>query len=161
MNKKYRIINDNGEGIYEVVCDKSNIRYYVNEQKKTVAAVMEDAVNEFRNELDRLLDKTFGFTWETNKYYDYALHYIKRVYRGKAHCIRNDVFDVETGMRVAREHMLANYYLDRTIAFGAVLEKFEEFLSELDYRTEMSFERAEKFILASDAHYDNAHSELE
>ena len=158
MNDKYKIINDNGEGVYEIECEKSNIHYYVNEPKKTVAAVMCGATREFRNEMDRLIDRTFGFVWESDALYTCSLKYIKSTYRGKAHCIKNDEFNLETGMRIAREHMLANYYVDRAIAFAAVSERIGQFLNEIDYRTDMAFHRAEKFIDISNEYYKNAHN---
>lgn len=158
MNDKYKIINDNGEGVYEIECEKSNIHYYVNEPKKTVAAVMCGAGTEFRCEIDRLIDRTFGFVWDCSAFYNYGFKYIKSTYRGKAHCIKNDEFNLETGMRIAREHMLANYYVDRAIAFAAVSERIGQFLNEIDYRTDLAFQRAEKFIDISNEHYENAHS---
>lgn len=157
MNIKYKVINDNGEGVYEIVCDKSNIHYYVNENKKTVAAVMRDSRREFRNEMSKLIDKTLGFLWEVDHIYSCGLSCIKDTYRGKAHCIKNDEFNVEVGMKIAREHMLANYYIDRAAAFTAVAEIIGNLFSEIQYRAEMAFERADKFVDASNEHYNNAH----
>lgn len=101
---KITIVNDNGDGIYEVICDNSQIRYYVNEKKKTVAAVMYNCRKQAHKEVCEIFGRL--------KFWRCINVVIKDTYRGKSHCIGTDKFDLETGMRIAREHMLAKYYRD-------------------------------------------------
>lgn len=158
-NNKYTIVNDNGNGVYEIEAKNSNIHYYVNENKKTVAAVMRNNKMQVRIELNTLLEKYTPIdSFFISDFVNYEIKkYIKNVYKGKAHCIKDDKFDLETGMKIAREHMLADYYCDRTNCFIAVSDKLSNLIYELEERITVSTERAEKFIDASNENYENAH----
>ena len=156
---KYSIVNDNGEGVYEVNTKNSNIHYYVNENKKTVAAVMKNCKGQVRRELHCLVDKIYPSDWgEADLVFDCEIErYMKNTYKGKAHCIKDDIFDLETGMAVARAHMLAEFYCDRTNCMAAVSDRLNELMLVLEERIGLSLARAEKFIDASNEFYINAH----
>jgi hypothetical protein len=157
-NNKYTIVNDNGNGIYEIEAKNSNIHYYVNENKKTVAAVMTKGRAQVGRELEDFFDKHYCSEWFADVFYECELHkFVKNTYKGKAHCIRDDKFDLDVGMRIAREHMLADYYVDRTNCFSAVADRLTNCLFALEERIALSVERAEKFIDASNENYENAH----
>lgn len=149
---KYNIINDNGEGIYEVRPERSQIRYYVNEPKKTVVAVMENGSDQFNEEIR-------SFMLNLTKDYDMFCGYrIKpsKTYKGKAHCIGTDEFDLETGMRIAREHLLASYYYDYAMAAVAVYDEITDNLIKFADHIGVIGERLEKFNELSMANYSRA-----
>ena len=158
-NNKYTIVNDNGNGVYEIEAKNSNIHYYVNENKKTVAAVMRNCKGQVRGELNILFEKYVPIDiWFASDFATCEIKkFVKNTYKGKAHCIKDDKFDLETGMKIAREHMLADYYCDRTNCFIAVSDKLSNLIYELEERIAVSTERAEKFIDASNENYENAH----
>ena len=155
---KYSIVNDNGEGVYEVAAKNSNIHYYVNEPKKTVAAVMRKSRFQVYSELESLVDKVYPSDWGLEYIFECEVFkYMKNTYKGKAHCVKNDHFDLETGMAVARAHMLAEFYCDRTNCMAAVSDRLNELMLMLEERIALSVNRAEKFIDASNEFYENAH----
>lgn len=152
---KYTIINDNGEGIYEVVMEKSSIKYYVNEPKNTVVAAMSHCDRQFKHEMVRFLDEMLPTDCATC-FGCYNLPSIKDTYKGKAHCIGNDKFDLETGMRIARENMLAQYYYDYAKAALSVYDTVNNGLNKLADHIYIIGQRLEKFTDLSSANYTAA-----
>lgn len=152
---KYNIVNDNGEGIYEVKLDKSLIHYYVNEPKKTVVAVMDYCDHQFEQEIIRFLDEIIPSNCATCLGC-YNLPQMKKTYRGKAHCIGGDKFDLETGMRVARENMLVNYYADYAKAAIQIYDGIAEGMDKLAEHIGIIGQRLEKFADLSSANYSAA-----
>lgn len=149
---EYNIINDNGEGIYEVVSEKSDIHYYINEPKKTVVAVMRNCQDNFYSKLFEIIDPITGGGWLTTKSLIMSTaNGLKETYKGKAKCIGGDSFDLSTGMRIAREHMLEKYYGDYFVACGAALNYLNKSISDLVEHTNIIYDRYEKFRIASAA----------
>lgn len=114
-----RIEDKNNPAIYELVPFAANptqvpskIKYYVNEDKGTVVAVMEncegDFLTYFHNE-KRKINSPFSFGYDVRYLHRYHL---KNTYRGKASCHPDDKFDLKRGMELARSRMLFTYYHD-------------------------------------------------
>ena len=158
MDSKYKIVNNNGDGVYEVICPKSNIHYYVNEQKRTVAAVMDNARQELINELRSINSKFNILYWFHKEFINLIDTNMKSTYKGKSYCQPEDKFNLELGMKIAREHMLAKYYVDKAIAYNACLQKVEELYDIVRYRAEWTAERAFHFIDIASNHYAAAES---
>ena len=83
------------------------MKYYINEEKRTVTAVME--VNE--DAIFDYLDKK----WNINLYFSKESKELKALYMptkfvGVARCVEEDVFDPNIGKRIAREKALKKYY---------------------------------------------------
>jgi hypothetical protein len=150
MNDKYEIVNCKEQGIYEVVCKGSKIHYYVNEHKGVVVAVMEDARQEFLNEMYYLIDKTLNLTYYEDDLFNNAQNYIKTIYKGKAQCMEQDDFSLEKGMEVARTHMLADYYIDRCIAFDTAYNHILGCLNEINKRYYFTIGRGGRLIKQSE-----------
>ena len=147
MSKKYEIVNDNGEGIYEIIPENSYIKYYVNERKKTVVAVMNDCKKQVLNEVF----KSIGYLTPA------ALDLLKDTYRGKSKCIGDDVFDPIKGMQIAREHMLAKYYTDyfeMLFKYSAATFKRAQDLEDKIFAIQA---RATKFKILSNDNWLKAH----
>lgn len=153
--KPYKMINYNSEGVYELVSDTSNIHYYVNEQKKTVVAVIDNAYNEIDYELNVLSEKYLPqSSWSYGCIYSDAIKHMKnKTYRGKAHCVEGDVFDLKKGMKVARTHLLTRYYIDRTLAFVRYYNILMRLLNEVRKRASLSSYRASSFLQKSDKYH--------
>ena len=152
---KYKIINDNGEGVYEVVMEKSSIKYYVNEPKNTVVAVMGKCDRQFKYEMIRFLDEMLPTDCATC-FGCYNLPSIRDTYKGKAHCIGSDKFDLETGMRIARENMLAQYYYDYAKAALSVYDTVNNGLDKMADHIGIIGQRLEKFSTLYDYNFSNA-----
>lgn len=105
----------------ETVCvsqEGSKIRYYINEEKRTVVAVM-DGVR------DEIMDEVWQYAPNKEYYSDFHKKVmLKDLYRGKAICHESDEWDVEVGKKIARNRMLTNFYADRYKA----LTWFESYL---------------------------------
>lgn len=152
---KYEIVNDNGEGIYEVKCEKSLIHYYVNEKKKTVVAVMDYCNYQFEKEIINFLDQIIPSNCATC-FGCYNLPKIRKTYRGKAHCIGSDKFDLETGMRIARENMLVGYYTDYAKAALEIYDGISEGMDKLATHIGVIGQRLEKFADLASSNYSAA-----
>ena len=86
----------------------------------------------------------------------YNLPQMKKTYRGKAHCIGGDKFDLEIGMRVARENMLVNYYADYAKAAIQIYDGIAEGMDKLATHIGIIGQRLEKFADLSSANYSAA-----
>ena len=142
MNK-YEIVNDQGNGIYEVQAEGSDIHYYVNEPKGTVVAVMDNCRRKAVYELGKKIDKYIGTTWDFDVVFD--LPQLKDTYKGKARCIGGDTFNLEIGMKNAREHMLAKYYEDYCIAYTLACERVNDLYENMVFIQHNLFNRFKKF----------------
>ena len=134
---KYQIINDKGNGIYEVVKETSKIHYYVNENTGTVVAVMRDC------RFDAA--KSIMFPYGINLV---GLLWLKDTYRGKATCLKGDIFDLEKGMIIARRNMLKKYYRAKIKVYRKLYTDMRSFMasfgSELDAVLDIEYKLTEK-----------------
>ena len=153
---EYKIINDNGNGVYEVEFENSNIHYYVNENKKTVAAVMRECRPRATREFIKIIESVTDFRFYVPELLKKFSENMKETYRGKAHCIGGDEFNLKTGMKIAREHMLADYYKDYCRANIDASEGFHDISWRLDKINNNLVERAMKFIELSEAYKESA-----
>lgn len=103
----------------------SFIRYYIDEEKKTITAVYEDCRFDAMKVVRTKLKNTF-FVYESN------VPLMNRTYRGKAVCHENDLWDEEVGMKVAREKCLYKYRRDMAKSIGAFLDSLTPRLKKLE-----------------------------
>lgn len=96
---------------------KGNFEYFVDIEKGVVAALIRDPMKE----TFKLRQKVTHLFHENGIYLDsiYSAFekYLSSPIRAKATCAEEDEFDLETGMRIARERCLAKYYKRLTKAF--------------------------------------------
>ena len=85
---------------------EKSIKYYVNEEKRTVVAVMEDTSNSV---VDFILANNNNVNISTLNEKKYQ---IKDKYLAKAVCHKDDVFDVEVGKEIAKYKVLFLHYKD-------------------------------------------------
>lgn len=123
----------------------SKITYYIDEEKKTVVAVMTDCEYDAIDILEKMGIRSISHnSWSMDKFM------INTTYRGKAKCSPDDEWDEEEGMCIARNRMLANYYRARTMALMHAEKIFQDILDELGSRIDYSdirFVKAENEFL--------------
>ena len=139
---KYQIINDKGNGIYEVVKETSKIHYYVNENTGTVVAVMRDCRFDAEIAIRRMFPYPIGPIGSRGSLL------LKDTYRGKATCLKGDIFDLEKGMIIARRNMLKKYYRAKIKAYRKFYTDMRSFMvsfdSELDAVLDIEYKLTEK-----------------
>ena len=101
-----------------------NIRYYIDESKKTVVAVLENCWNDFYHEFFypkfwkefMNICRTYEKSIFAHDLYDGSSDYmpnrirLKNKYVGIAKCSKDDVFNAEYGKEIARAKVLRKYY---------------------------------------------------
>lgn len=103
----------------------SFIRYYIDEEKKTITAVYEDCRFDAMKVVRTKLKNTFSV-------YESDIPLMNRTYRGKAVCHENDLWDEEVGIKVAREKCLYKYRRDMAKSIGAFLDSLTPRLKKLE-----------------------------
>lgn len=116
--------------------EKSKILYYIDEEKRTVVAVMKDCEYDAIDILEKM-----GIRRIKRDGYNMNKFMINPIYRGKAKCAPDDIWDEEEGMRIARNRMLENYYLARTRALVRAEEVLMTMMDELGSRIDYSDKR--------------------
>lgn len=116
----------------------SKIRYYINEEKRTVVAVLDNVETEVIEEVKPFFPMTISWS-EMSKFA------LKPIYRGKAVCHEDDEWDVEVGKRIARNRMLTNFYADR---FNA-LWKFNDYLDDIKRKISKKILTADNCVTAA------------
>lgn len=87
------------------------IRYYVNEKKRTVSAVLGGVGENVKGDALKYYFKGSGYFIKPFPYIQ--SFYINDKYVGVAKCHPDDAFDVETGKEIAKAKCLSKYYRDR------------------------------------------------
>ena len=104
------------------------IKYVIDEEKRTVVCYMTncryDALDALRQSgaLCMIAVPTMG----CKPYLKPSKLLINDIYRGKAKCHPDDIWNVEEGKRIARNRMLATYYMGRFRRLAYVEEKIRE-----------------------------------
>lgn len=108
------------------------IRYYINEEKRVVVAVLETDPFEFLEEIDSIMPRYFK---EDGLF---AKLFLAPVYRGKAKCHEDDEWNAELGKEYARERAFYKYHLARL----KLIDKFQENLEKFDDKISKIMENA-------------------
>ena len=119
----------------------TKIRYIINEEKRTVVAIMEHCARD----ADDIF--THDFTAEGIDVLCYASNfknYLKNTYRAKAKCSMDDEWDVEVGKKVAREKMLAKYYRDLAKTMEGCIDIAHNIMMRFDERYRAAREKHKK-----------------
>lgn len=104
----------------------SFIRYYIDEEKKVITAVYEDC----RFDAMKIVEAKFKNV--RFSFFRDEVPLMKKTYRGKAVCHKDDLWDEEVGMKVAREKCLYKYRRDMTDSIATFLEKFTSGIKKLE-----------------------------
>lgn len=118
---------------------KSKIRYYIDEEKQTVVAVMDDCEYDAIDVLQKMGIRNISYDgYNMNKFM------MNPTYRGKAKCSPEDEWDEEYGMTLARNRMLENYYRSRAIALMKAETVLQNILDEIGSRIDYADYRCSK-----------------
>jgi hypothetical protein len=131
IQKKNGTIQLDAEGNkFQII--KGNFEYFVDIEKGVVAALMKDPLRE----ASKIAEKTFNMMINVGFYPDFNYKifekYLSKPIRAKATCAEEDEFDLEIGMRIARERCLAKYYKKLTNAFVDLNNKIDPILSYIE-----------------------------
>lgn len=108
------------------------IRYEVNEEKRTVVAVITDTYYDAILMADKMFKNTpfrtdFGYSQHMRKYY------IKDTYVGIAKCNPDDEWDEEVGKELARQRVLRAHEVDVALAFEKMWSDMVEPMNQMGY----------------------------
>ena len=118
--------------MYEVLRkENSNIVYYVDVEKSTVVAVMEDANYSIWNEISEITAWDFVPLQEKRR----IMGMMPTKLSAKAVCHENDEFNLELGMKIARVRLLKKYYRIFTKVCCEIESEMEKLLEPLDALT--------------------------
>ena len=111
---------------------RGNFEYFVDIEKGVVAALMRDPLKE----VAKISEKTFNMMINIGFYPDFNdkifEKYLSNPIRAKATCAEEDEFNLETGIKIARERCLAKYYKKLTNAFVELNDKIDPILSYIE-----------------------------
>lgn len=126
---------------------KGNFEYFVDIEKGVVAALMRDPLKE----AEKIVEKTFNMMISVGFYPDFNYKvfekHLSKPIRAKATCAEEDEFDLETGMRIARERCLAKYYKKLTNAFVELNNIIDPILSYVEDQCVLYAGRFQKYII--------------
>ena len=100
--------------------------YYVDEDKRTVAAVLTVPASCVMEEMCNVVNKGCGthFVFEGVNFHANML--VKGTYTGKAVCHPNDEWNVEKGMRIAKLKAIRAYLNDRKVITDRLVKMFAD-----------------------------------
>ena len=124
---------------------KGNFEYFVDIEKGVVAALIRDPMMEALKIRQKVthISQTRG-VYLDNIYSTFDT-YLSKPIRAKATCAEEDEFDLEIGMRIARERCLAKYYKKLTNAFIELNNKIDPVLSYIEDNCLFYADRYQKY----------------
>ena len=126
--------------------NEEEIVYFINEEKKTVVAMLTVPENAMGNEMLRLINKSSGVHFSINNCAIGKSIALKGRYKGKAVCHSEDDWDEKKGMHLAKLRALRAYAKDRERIAMLLSDTYSDILRRL--------ERAEEY-----SHYATEHIE--
>lgn len=112
----------------------SKINYFVNEEKRTVVAMMNDCAD------DVLTDMKIDIFHPAA-----GSLIISNTFRGKAVCDKDDIWDIEKGKEIARSKMLAKYYRAKENVIRKYITQMNEYLEPFEKIFKTYSDRACKY----------------
>ena len=116
-------------GVIKETKEESKIQYYIDEEKRTIAAVMTDCNDDALKLIREAWDN--GEVWSCI-YFDYDNYQMANTYRGKATCNEFDIWNEEEGKRIARSRMLEKYYRAKAVVLARAIVQTRNILNSLD-----------------------------
>lgn len=108
------------------------VRYYINEEKRVVVAVLSTDIFEFVKEISAIIPPYFKEDGTFKKLL------LSPTYKGKAKCHEDDEWNVEIGKEYARERAFYKYHLTRL----QLMDVFQENLEKFDNKIAKTMENA-------------------
>ena len=120
----------------ENTTNRENIDFYLNPEKRTVAAVVTVPRDAVVTEMLHILAKSSATSFVVTSLDIQNNMLLKGTYTGKATCHENDEFSAEEGMRIAKLRALRAYNKDRTI----VMNRINKIFTDAAHRMELAAE---------------------
>lgn len=102
------------------------MKFFVNEEKRTVVAIIEDCSLDFIKRISKNPFNEMGYIAST--YSNGNWIYMNDSYKGIAKCAPDDEFDVEIGKTIAMNRALRKYYSDLRNKFGRYVDMCDEIM---------------------------------
>jgi len=127
-----------------ITVPKSSIYYYVDVEAGTVVAVMDNVHDEIMQNVNKLKRQTDEFGRYVTNYWIRKMD-IPTTLKGKSICSENDEFDLDFGMKLARERLLNKFYHYLAKFFIDMNNGVEEFLEYLENAMLLSLHNTMRF----------------
>jgi len=127
-----------------ITVPKSSIYYYVDVEAGTVVAVMDNVHDEIMQNVNKLKRQTDEFGRYVTNYWVRKMD-IPTTLKGKSICSENDEFDLDFGMKLARERLLNKFYHYLAKFFIDMNNGVEEFLEYLENAMLLSLHNTMRF----------------
>lgn len=120
---------------------KSKIFYYIDEEKRTIVAIMRECEYDAIDVLQKMgIRNIYHDGYRMDKFM------MNPIYRGKAKCSPEDEWDEEYGMKLARNRMLANYYRAQSMALMRAEKVLQGIVEEIGSRIDYADYRFDKTL---------------
>lgn len=121
----------------------SKIEYVVNEEKRTVVAIMRDCALDGEVLIENDIGKSnLMLFWGKAS----GRYLINNTYRGKAVCSVEDKWDVELGKRIARNRMLNKYYKAKLRVLKLALKDINSVMTDVNRRAAYAADKRRKAL---------------
>lgn len=117
------------------------MKFFVNEEKRTVVAIVDECLSDFRNRISK--NPFFRILYVVDDYKGGEWTFMNESYKGIAKCHPNDVFDVEIGKEIAKNRALRKYYSDLRLKYSRFFDMLDEIADVEDKNYDMIIDRIE------------------
>lgn len=117
------------------------MKFFVNEEKRTVVAIVDNCLSDFRNRISK--NPFFEILYVADDYKGGEWTFMNESYKGIAKCHPNDVFDVEIGKEIAKNRALRKYYSDLRLKYSRFFDMLDEIADVADKNYDMIIDRIE------------------
>lgn len=100
------------------------MKFFVNEEKRTVVAIVENCTNDFRSRISK--NPFFSVIYVADDYKGGEWTFMNDSYKGIAKCSPEDTFDVEIGKTIAMNRALRKYYSDLRNKYSCFMDMLYE-----------------------------------
>ena len=105
---------------------QEHFTYFVDEEARTVVAVMDVPRDILSKEMLNVVRKSTGHLFLMDGVMIAKSLLISGTYRGIAHCHPNDVFDIKEGKDIAKRRALLQYYKERKVVSDRLATAFTD-----------------------------------
>lgn len=117
------------------------MKFFVNEEKRTVVAIVDNCLSDFRNRISK--NPFSEIFYVANDYKGGEWTFMNESYKGIAKCHPNDVFDVEIGKEIAKNRALRKYYSDLRLKYSRFFDMLNEIADVADKNYDVIIDRIE------------------
>lgn len=120
------------------------MKFFVNEEKRTVVAIIEYCRDDFRNRISK--NPFYNVLYVVEDYKSGEWTWMQDSYKGIAKCSPQDEFDVEIGKTIAANRALRRYYSDLRNKYARFIGMLDEIIDIAEYNYSMVNDRLENLV---------------